>query len=108
MLAYSVWALAQQFLLQAFFYRRVEVLAGNGLRAVAVTAILFAAAHIPNPLLVPVTLLGGLASCELFRRHRNLYPLAVAHALIGLALAVSVPDSIQRHMRVGLGYLHYH
>jgi hypothetical protein len=40
--------------------------------------------------------------------HRNLYPLAVAHALIGLALAVSVPDSIQRHMRVGLGYLHYH
>lgn len=106
-LAYSTWALAQQFILQSFFYRRVEVLAGNGTRAVAVTAVLFAAAHIPNPLLVPVTLLGGLASCELFRRHRNLYPLAVAHALIGLALAVSVPDHIQRHMRVGLGYLLY-
>lgn len=107
-LAYSLWALAQQFILQAFFYRRVEVLAGNGFRAVAVTAGLFAAAHIPNPLLVPVTLTGGLATCELFRRYRNLYPLAVAHALVGLALAVSVPDAIQRHMRVGLGYLHYH
>ena len=106
-LTYSVWALAQQFLLQSFFYRRVEVLFGNGLKAAAITAALFSAAHIPNPLLVPVTLVGGLASCELFRRRRNLYPLAVAHALIGLALAVAVPDSIQHHMRVGLGYLHY-
>ena len=105
--AYSVWALAQQFILQSFFYRRVEVLLGNGLKATAVTATLFAAAHIPNPLLVPVTLAAGLATCELFRRHRNLYPLALAHALLGLALAVAVPDSIQHHMRVGLGYLHY-
>ena len=104
--AYSVWALAQQFILQSFFYRRVEVLFGNGLKAALVTAALFSTAHIPNPLLVPVTLLGGLVSCELFRRHRNLYPLALAHALIGLALAVAVPDHIQHHMRVGLGYLH--
>ena len=105
--AYSVWALGQQFLLQSFFYRRVEALLGNGLRAAVVTATLFAAAHLPSPLLVPVTLAGGLASCELFRRHRNLYPLALAHAMIGLALAVAVPDSIQHHMHVGLGYLDY-
>lgn len=106
-IAYSIWALAQQFILQSVFYRRVEALAGNGLRAVAITAVIFAVAHIPNPLLVPVTLLGGAAACDLFRRHRNIYPLAVAHAGIGLALAVAVPDSFQHHMRVGLGYLHY-
>jgi membrane protease YdiL (CAAX protease family) len=106
-LGYSVWALAQQFILLSVFYHRVEVLLGDGGKAAAVTAVLFSAAHIPNPLLVPVTLVGGLACCELFRRRRNLYPLAAAHALIGLALAASVPDSIQRHMRVGLGYLTY-
>jgi len=31
----------------------------------------------------------------------------VAHGLIGLAIAVSIPDSLHHHMRVGLGYLRY-
>ncbi len=101
---YALWALAQQFVTQSFFFLRLEELLGSAKPAVAATALLFAAAHIPNPVLVPLTLAGGLAFCELFRRYRNLYPLAAAHALLGLALAISLPVPLQHNMRVGIGY----
>ncbi len=105
---YALWALAQQFIAQCFFFVRLEELLGSARKAVLGTALLFAAAHIPNPVLVPLTLAGGLAFSELFRRYRNLYPLAVAHALLGLALAVSLPSTLQRNMRVGIAYLDWH
>lgn len=100
-----LWALAQQFLLQSFFFRRLEHALRSGRRAVAGAALLFASAHIPNPVLVPVTLAGGLLLSAVFRRGRNLYPLAVAHALVALALAISIPESVLRDLRVGIGYL---
>ncbi len=104
---YVVWALVQQFILQSFFYSRLEQLFGDAHRTALLAAALFAAAHIPNPVLVPLTLLAGIVTCELFRRYRNLYPLGIAHGLVGLALAVALPDSLVRHMRVGIGYLHF-
>ncbi len=106
-LLYFVWALVQQFILQSFFYVRVESALGNTWLAVVVTALLFAAAHIPNPVLVPATFGGALFFCGFFRKYRTIYPLAIAHGLLGLALAVSVPDSVMRHMRVGIAYIHY-
>ena len=105
--AYLLWALVQQYIQQSFFFLRIEQLVGNGRRASLITALLCGLAHLPNPVLTPVTFAGGFILCELFRRYRSLYPLALAHGLIGLALAVSVPDSLHHHMRVGLGYLRY-
>ena len=104
---YAVWATVQQFILQTFFYLRLESMAGSK-RAVWVTALLFAAAHIPNPVLTVFTLLGALFFCEMFRRYRSIYPLGVVHAMLGLSLAASFPDALLRHMRVGLGYLQFH
>src|SRR5215468_536442 len=104
---YLLWSLVQQYIQQAFFFARIEKIASNGRLAAVITAILFGLAHLPSPVLAPVTLVGGWILSELFRRYRSLYPLAVAHGLIGLAIAVSVPDSIHHHMRVGLGYLRY-
>lgn len=106
--AYLFWALQQQFVLQSFMFLRLEKLLGGAGRAVVVSALLFAAAHIPNPVLMAATLVVGLVFCELFRRYRNLYPLALAHGLLGLALALAIPDAIHRHMRVGIGYLRFH
>jgi membrane protease YdiL (CAAX protease family) len=102
-----IWALAQQFLLQSFFFLRLEQLLRSGRRAVIGAALLFASAHVPNPVLVPVTLAGGLILSEAFRRHRNLYPLAVAHALVALCLAISIPEAVLHDMRVGIAYLHF-
>lgn len=100
-----IWAFAQQFLAQSFFFLHFEYLLRSGRRAVIATAFLFASAHIPNPVLMPVTLIGGLILSEMFRRNRTLYPLAVAHALVALALAISVPETVLHDMRVGIGYI---
>lgn len=104
---YALWALMQQFILQVFVLLRLLRLGLRPVPAVALASILFAIAHIPNPLLVPVTLVWGAASCVLFLRDRNLYPLALAHAILGMTLAVTVPSHIHHHMRVGLGYVEY-
>jgi len=105
---YAIWALEQQFILNSFFYRRFENLMGDNIRALVATAVLFSLVHIPNPVLVPATLLAGLFFVAAFRRFRNIYPLAVSHALLGLTLAVSIPDHWIHHMRVGLGFFRFH
>jgi CAAX prenyl protease-like protein len=106
-LGYAVWALQQEFILQAFFFLAIEEIIGDSRLAVWVTAALFASAHFPSPILMPATFLGGLFFCEMFRRFRTIYPLAIAHALLGLAIAITIPDGMLHHMRVGLGYLTY-
>jgi len=103
---YSVWALVQQFILQSFFYVRLESLLGSR-RAALAAAFLFAIVHLPSPLLTGLSFLGALFFCEMFRRYRNIFPLGLAHAALGLTIAASLPDSLLHHMRVGLGYLLY-
>jgi membrane protease YdiL (CAAX protease family) len=104
---YLLWSLVQQYIQQSFFFVRIEKFTSKGGLASFLTAFLFGLAHLPNPVLTAVTFTGGWVLSELFRRYRSLYPLAVAHGLIGLAIAVCVPDHIHHHMRVGLGYLRY-
>ena len=100
---YVVWAVGQQFLLQSYFYVRFEQLLG-GRAAIVVSSVLFALLHLPNLPLTGLTLVGGLFFTEMFRTYRSLYPLAIAHALMGIAIAYSFPDSLMHHMRVGLSY----
>jgi membrane protease YdiL (CAAX protease family) len=103
---YAIWALEQEFILQSFFFVRLESLLGSR-RAVMAAALLFAATHVPSPLLTGLGLIGGLLFCEMFRRYRNIFPLGLIHAAIGLTIAASLPDRLLHHMRVGLGYLLY-
>ncbi len=100
---YVIWAFAQQFLLQSFFFLRLESLAGPRWALVAST-FLFTLAHLPNLALTTMTFLGALFFTEVFRRYRSIYPLGVVHALLGTAIAYSFPDSLMHHMRVGLSY----
>ena len=104
---YAIWALAQEFILQSFFYVRLESILG-GWRALLATAFLFAVAHIPSPLLTAMSFFGALFFCEMFRRYRNIFPLGLVHAVIGLTIAASLPDRLLHHMRVGIGFLQYH
>lgn len=105
--AYFIWAIVQQFILQSYFFLRLERLLPSRSAAIGST-VLFTLAHIPNAVLVTVCFFAGWAACEIFRRCRNIYALGVAHAILGLTIAVTVPNHIQRHMRVGIGYFHYH
>jgi|ERR1700722_2545074 membrane protease YdiL (CAAX protease family) len=103
---YAIWSLQQEFILQSFFFVRLELVLG-GRRAAIRAALLFSIAHIPNPALTMLSFIGGLVFCEMFRRYRNLFPLGVVHAALGLTIAASLPHTLLHHMRVGLGYLLY-
>jgi hypothetical protein len=105
---YVIWAVMQQFLLQIYFLLRLMRLLRGRVAPVLAAAGLFSLAHLPNPVLAPVTLVWGIAACLLFLRYRNIYALGLAHGILGLCVAVIVPDSIQHHMRVGIGYYRYH
>jgi membrane protease YdiL (CAAX protease family) len=105
---YIVWSIMQQFLLQSYFLLRfMRLLPGKLAPILAATAI-FALAHLPNPILTPITLVWGAIACVLFLRYRNIYTLGLAHGIMGLCVAMTVPNSLHHHMRVGLGYLRYH
>jgi len=104
---YLIWAMVQQWIQQAFFFTRLEQVVHGGVLASFTAAVMFGLAHLPNPVLAPLTFLGGWLLSELYRRYRSILPLGIAHGLVGLAIALSVPDHINHHMRVGLGYLLY-
>ena len=105
---YSLWAFAQQFLLQDFVLLRLLRLLTSRMTAVIMAGGLFAIAHLPNPLLTWAALIWGLASCLLFLRYRNIYSLALAHAIFGICIAVTIPGQVDHNMRVGRGYSTYH
>jgi Type II CAAX prenyl endopeptidase Rce1-like len=107
---YWAWALFQQFLVVAGFWRHFRWLgasrgAPRNLTAAAVTALVFALAHAPNLRLMAFVGVGELVWLLLFTRFRNLLSLSLAHA--GAALVVShalVPEWVPT-MRIGLHYL---
>jgi hypothetical protein len=106
-LGYALWALMQQFILQIYVLLRLLRLGLARTSAVALATLLFAMAHIPNPILIALTLIWGSIACVLFLRYRNLYSLALAHGILGMCLAVTIPNHVMHHMRVGLGYIEY-
>jgi membrane protease YdiL (CAAX protease family) len=101
---YMIWALVQQFILQSFFFTRLEELFGSS-TAVWITATFFAAVHLPNMVLTTFTLVGGMFFCEMFRRYRSIYLLGIVHAVLGLTLSATIPASLLNHLRVGIGFL---
>ena len=104
---YFVWATIQQLVLQCFFLSRTMRLFEDRTTAVALSASLFAIAHMPNPILTFICWVCGVASCLFFLRYRNLFPVAIAHAILGISIAVTIPGPVDHNMRVGLGYLTY-
>jgi hypothetical protein len=105
--AYALWTGVQQFLLQGFFLLRLLRVTPRPWQAALAAAVMFCAAHVPNPFLMPLTLIWGFVACLLFLRYRNLYPLMIAHAILGITVAITVPGPVVHNMRVGLGYVTY-
>jgi len=105
---YLVWAVMQQFLMQSYFLLRLLRMLPGKAAPIVVAAGMFSLAHLPNPILTPITMVWGIGACILFLRYRNIYTLGVAHGILGICVAVTVPNSLHHHMRVGLGYLRYH
>jgi membrane protease YdiL (CAAX protease family) len=105
---YTVWSFLQQFLLQDFVLLRLLRLTKSKGAAIAAATGLFALGHLPSPILTVLTVVWGAMACWLFLRYRNVWTLGMAHAVLGVCIAIVVPGRVDHNMRVGLGYLRYH
>lgn len=103
--AYLPWGILQQYMLNGYFLNRFDR-AFPPKQAALITAVLFSLAHTPNWFLMAVCLVGGWCATQVYRRHRNLYFLGIAHAALGFLIYVTVPDSISHHLMVGPSHLH--
>jgi len=83
LLLYPIWGIAQQFLVLALFAHNLDRLALPRTAVMAIAAVGFASVHVTNPPLVPATLVLGAWCTWLFFRHRNLWPLGIAHGVLG-------------------------
>jgi hypothetical protein len=107
LLGYGLWCAFQQYLAQSFFHNRLmEAVRSRHLSALLV-AVMFGATHLPNPILTVATLIAGFVFAEVFARHRNIWPLALAQAVGGLLVAAVSPASLIHNMRVGPGYFYF-
>lgn len=98
--AYAVWAFLQEFMLQCFCLRMLCALVSR-VSAFLLSGVVFAVAHLPNPSLTFVTFFAGIAFTAIYARKKNLYVVALIHAVLGLTLAVSAPDAWFHGLRVG-------
>ncbi|MBV9887758.1 MAG: CPBP family intramembrane metalloprotease [Acidobacteria bacterium] len=72
--------------------------------AATLSSLTFGALHWPNPVLVPVTLIGGFGMCLLFAKQRNILPLTLGQAILGGLTWWAFPIAWHHSMRVGPGY----
>ncbi len=104
-IGYGSWCAAQQYLMQSYFHNRLMRAVRNRHLSSALAAIMFGAAHIPNPILMVATTVGGFVFAEVFAHHRNIWPLAFAQTVGGFLVAAVSPPWLIHNMRVGPGYL---
>jgi membrane protease YdiL (CAAX protease family) len=99
-----LWGGAQQWILQTVILREAQRATGRR-RGVIVAALLFAAVHLPNPMLSIVTLAGALGWCTIYDRQPNIVPLALSHAIGTLAILCALDDRISGGLRIGYAFL---
>jgi hypothetical protein len=103
-LGYGAWCVCQQYLTQSYFHNRLMKVIRSRHLTSALVALMFGAAHLPNPVLTAATAVAGFVFSEVFARHRNIWPLALAQTVGGVLIAAVTPASLIHNMRVGPGY----
>jgi Type II CAAX prenyl endopeptidase Rce1-like len=101
---YLSFCLLQQVGLNSFLTNRLLAAFEKRRTAALVAGVVFAALHWPNPVLVPLTFVGGVAMAWLFATERNILPLALGQAILGALVWWAFPLAWHHSMRVGPGY----
>lgn len=105
---YACWCVFQQLLLQNMTYRRLRSGMGASWATSGIAGAMFAAAHLPNPILVPATFLWGTVSTRLFEARPCVPVLGLTQALLSAMLYVVTPVALNGQFRVGPAYWAFH
>ena len=105
---YMAFCLLQQVGLNSYLTNRLLGATGSPAPASLLAGTIFAALHWPNPVLIPLTFIGGAAMAWLFARDRNIIPLAIGQGILGTLVWWAFPVAWHHAMRVGPGYYHFH
>lgn len=111
-----LWGLMQQYVLQAFIYRRLRFILVDEHApeaeqiwrtrlAIFAAASLFAFVHAPNLALMVLTLISGCVWSWVYERAPNLYALGLSHGLMSTIAMSSLPAWLLQSMSVG--YKHF-
>jgi hypothetical protein len=101
---YFAFCLLQQVTVNSYLMNRFLFAVERPAFAALLSSAIFAAMHWPNPVLIPVTLIGGFGMCLLFARERNILPLTLGQAILGGLVWWAFPVAWHHSMRVGPGY----
>ena len=101
---YFAFCLAQQIALNSLLTNRLLSLVKRDWLAALTAGTIFSALHWPNPVLVPLTLIAGIAMAWMFARVRNIIPLAAGQAVLGSLAWWAFPIAWHHMLRVGPGY----
>jgi membrane protease YdiL (CAAX protease family) len=104
LLLLPLWALVQQYVLQGFLNRRLQMALGTGFKVTLLVGLLFGLLHLPNPLLALLTFMGGVIWASVYQRQPNLFALGISHFIASLTLALAIPPSVINGLRVGFRY----
>jgi hypothetical protein len=103
-IGYFSFCLLQQIAVNSYLMNRFLGSLETSWTSALLARAIFGALHWPNPVLVPVTFLGGFAMCLLFARQRNILPLTIGQSILGGLVWWAFPISWHHSMRVGPGY----
>lgn len=112
------WGLLQQYVLQAFIYRRLRFIfvseqaeaaerAQRTRIAILTAGALFALVHAPNLTLVAVTLVAGVVWSWVYERAPNLFALGLSHGVMSALTIASLPSWLLQSMSIGYNHLFY-
>lgn len=84
LLIYPFWALFQEYIMLAFFFRRYRVICSPYTTiAILCSACTFSLIHFPTPPLLILCFVSGMMWAGTYHTSPNLYTIAISHALLG-------------------------